>query len=230
MGTLYLIVVMPLSLVKRSSISPFRFARSSTTEPLYSSPTSTTASSNGSSFFPSSSRMITCGGPMQNSKPSRRMFSMRIVMCRAPRPHTMNESAVSPGSTLSARFRSSSRSRRSLMFLEVTNFPSLPANGDAFTLNVIRTVGSSTVMVGSGTAPPAMIVSPIMTSGRPATAQMSPAPTDSTISFWKFLYTNTSLIFPFLDPPSGTPREMVWAVEMVPALTRPSAMRPLNSS
>jgi hypothetical protein len=44
-----------------------------------------------------------------------RMFSMRMEMCSAPRPDTMKESAVSPGSTRSARFRSSSLSSRSLM-------------------------------------------------------------------------------------------------------------------
>lgn len=43
------------------------------------------------------------------------MFSMRMEMCRAPRPETMNESDVSPGSTLSARLRSSSLSSLSLM-------------------------------------------------------------------------------------------------------------------
>ena len=44
-----------------------------------------------------------------------RMFSMRMEMCSAPRPDTMKESAVSPGSTRSARFRSNSLSSRSLM-------------------------------------------------------------------------------------------------------------------
>jgi hypothetical protein len=53
------------------------------------------------------------GGEISNSKPSRRMFSIRMPRCSMPRPLTMNESAVSPGSTRSARLRSSSRSRRS---------------------------------------------------------------------------------------------------------------------
>mmetsp|Transcript_3022 Transcript_3022/g.12341 ORF Transcript_3022/g.12341 Transcript_3022/m.12341 type:complete len:213 (-) Transcript_3022:982-1620(-) len=181
-GTLYLMVVVPLSLVMRSSISPFLLERSSTTAPLYSSPTSTTASSKGSRVAPLSGSVlvITCGGPMQNSYPSRRMFSMRMVMCRAPRPHTTKVSAVSPGSTRSARLRSSSRSSLSLMLREVTNLPSRPAKGEVLTLKVIRTVGSSTSIVGRGSAPSAMMVSPMPTSGSPAMAQMSPAPTDST--------------------------------------------------
>ena len=44
------------------------------------------------------------------------MFSMRMDMWRAPRPETLKLSAVSPGSTRSARLRSSSRSSLSFMF------------------------------------------------------------------------------------------------------------------
>ena len=116
------------------------------------------------------------------------------------------------------------------MLREVTNLPSLPAKGEPLTEKVMRTVGSSTVIVGRGSAPSAMMVSPIITSSRPATAQMSPADTSSTISFWKFLYTNTSLILPLRASEPGTPSLMFCALEMEPELTRPSAMRPLNSS
>ena len=44
---------------------------------------------------------------------------------------TLNESADGPGVTRSARFFSSSRSRRSLMWREVTYLPSLPKKGSA---------------------------------------------------------------------------------------------------
>jgi hypothetical protein len=51
------------------------------------------------------------------------MFSMRMVMCSVPLPLTMKESAVSPSSTVIARFLSSSRYNRSRRFLLVTNLP-----------------------------------------------------------------------------------------------------------
>jgi hypothetical protein len=59
---------------------------------------------------------------------------------------------------------------------DVTNFPSRPAKGDVLTEKVMRTVGSSTEMVGSGSGlSRSQIVSPMETSERPVTAQMSPA-------------------------------------------------------
>merc|ERR1719472_366635 len=75
---------------------------------------------------------------------------MRMVMWSVPRPHTMNSSALSPGSTERARFRSSSFSSRALMFREVMKSPSCPANGLVFTRNFMRTVGFSTSILASG--------------------------------------------------------------------------------
>ena len=71
---------------------------------------------------------------------------------------------------------------RSFMLREVTYLPSRPANGDVFTLtrSCARWAPPPSI-VGSGLRRrPTMMVSPIMTSGRPAMAQMSPAPTEST--------------------------------------------------
>jgi hypothetical protein len=59
--------------------------------------------------------------------------------------------------------------------------PSLPANGDVLTPNVIRSTGSSTVRRVSAIGRSAeAIVSPISTSGKPATTNRSPEVRSST--------------------------------------------------
>src|SRR3972149_1411953 len=69
-----------------------------------------------------------------------------------------------------------SRSRRALIWREVTYFPSRPASGEVSTPNVIRRVGASTSRRGRGRGSPgSVIVSPIVTSGSPATDTISPA-------------------------------------------------------
>mmetsp|Transcript_37956 Transcript_37956/g.112374 ORF Transcript_37956/g.112374 Transcript_37956/m.112374 type:complete len:248 (+) Transcript_37956:730-1473(+) len=172
---------------------------------------------------------MTCGGEISNSKPSRRMFSIRMPRCSAPRPDTTNASAVSPGSTRSARLRSSSRSRRSLMLRDVTNLPSLPANGDVLTLKTIDTVGPSTSIVSSGIGVSrSQMVSPIAMSEMPVIAAMSPACTSSTGTFAKLLYTYSSLTFA-VRTWSGVRLltiETAWPFRIVPDTTRPIAMRP----
>mmetsp|Transcript_30297 Transcript_30297/g.77258 ORF Transcript_30297/g.77258 Transcript_30297/m.77258 type:complete len:375 (-) Transcript_30297:982-2106(-) len=213
----------------RSVISPLRCANSSTTAPTYCSGTSTTASSYGSTVLPPISLVITLGGPISNSKPSRRMFSIRMPRCSVPRPDTTNASAVSPGSTRSARLRSSSRSRRSLRLREVTNLPSLPAKGEVLTLNVMDTVGSSTSIVSSAMGlPRSQIVSPILMSEMPDSATMSPADTSSTGTRLKLSYTNSSAIFWVRTLPGSSEEhtDTCCPLRMVPAMTRPTPMRP----
>ena len=62
------------------------------------------------------------------------------------------------------------------MFLDVTNFPSLPANGEVFTWKVIETVGSSTDNGGNAsTFELSQIVSDIFNSPKPVIATISPA-------------------------------------------------------
>ncbi|CSI85821.1 Uncharacterised protein [Vibrio cholerae] len=79
-------------------------------------------------------------------------------------------------STRSATLCTSSFSRRSRILREVTNLPSLPANGEVFTWKVMVTVGSSTLSGGSASrAFTSQIVSEIFSSPRPVTATMSPA-------------------------------------------------------
>nr|GMD41744.1 Uncharacterised protein [Ipomoea batatas]GME16871.1 Uncharacterised protein [Ipomoea batatas] len=132
---------------------------------MCSSGTSTIAICKGSSNLSFTFLLITLGGPTMNSYPSLRMFSINMVMCKVPRPLTINVSAVSPSSTFIARFRSSSRYKRSLKFLLVTYLPSRPTKGEMLTENAIFTVGSSTVMVGN--AFPICIHHLMCISGRP---------------------------------------------------------------
>ncbi len=58
--------------------------------------------------------------------------------------------------------------------------PSVPASGDVLMPIVIESDGSSTVVTGSGRGSSgSAIVSPIVTSGRPAIATISPGPASS---------------------------------------------------
>ena len=87
----------------------------------------------------------------------------------------MNLSALSVSLNLSARFFSSSLYNLSLMCLEVTNFPSLPKNGESLIVNNILIVGSSIeiVLSDSGLSISA-IVSPISKLSKPTIAHISP--------------------------------------------------------
>ena len=64
-----------------------------------------------------------------------------------------------------------------MIWRDVTYLPSRPPSGEVLTPNVIRSVGSSTSRRGSGRGSGgSVIVSPIVTSGRPATETISPGP------------------------------------------------------
>ena len=65
---------------------------------------------------------------------------------------TLNCSGVSVGSTRSDTLPSSSLSRRSFRWRDVTYWPSLPASGEVLMPKIIDTVGSSTSMCGIGIA------------------------------------------------------------------------------
>ena len=144
--------------------------------PWCSSITSIVTVSNGSINWPSSSLMITSGRETASSKPSRRIFSIRIERCSSPRPETRNLSGSSVCSTRKATLCTSSFSRRSKILREVTNLPSLPANGEVLTWKVIVTVGSSTDSAGrASTWVCAQMVSEIFSSPRPVMAIISPA-------------------------------------------------------
>src|SRR6266581_4262867 len=67
--------------------------------PINLSGTSVTSRSSGSSFLPFSARTTISGLPTINSKPSRRIVSIRMASCSSPRPSTRNDSGVSVSST-----------------------------------------------------------------------------------------------------------------------------------
>mmetsp|Transcript_24321 Transcript_24321/g.80640 ORF Transcript_24321/g.80640 Transcript_24321/m.80640 type:complete len:210 (+) Transcript_24321:453-1082(+) len=166
----------PVSVLPMSVISPLRRFSRSTTFDAYSSGTWISSASKGSDLTPSTSLMMTSGGPISSSKPSRRIVSMSTVRWRGPRPLTLKASPESWGSTWSATLRSSSFMRRSRMTRLVSLSPSLPASGDLFTAKDMDTVGSSTSSgsMGSG-ASLATTVSPIMMSDTPENMTISPA-------------------------------------------------------
>ena len=105
---------------------------------------------------------------------------MRTASWSSPRPRTSNASDDSAGRTSIETLPRTSFSRRALIWRLVTYLPSRPASGEVLTPNVIRSVGASTSSRGSGRGSAGSVsVSPIVTSGRPATLTMSPGPASS---------------------------------------------------
>ena len=92
---------------------------------------------------------MTLGFEIANSKPSLLIVSINTDKWSSPLPETINLSGLSPCSTLKATFDINSLSNLSFIFLDVTNLPSLPANGESLTWKVMLTVGSSTLKGGS---------------------------------------------------------------------------------
>ena len=90
----------------------------------------------------------------------------------------VTRSASTRSATLLRTFSLQSRSRS---WVEVTNLPSLPANGDTLAEKSIDTVGSSMRISGSATGfSGSAMVSPISMASMPATATMSPAEASAT--------------------------------------------------
>ena len=145
--------------------------------PTYSSGTSIVMRSTGSWRLPSISRMTTCGLPTVSSKPSRRMISTRIASCSSPRPWTSQVSGRSVGSTRIETLPIVSAVSRSWIWRAVSFVPSCPASGERLMPIVTLIDGSSTVITGSGFGSSrSASVSPIVMSGMPATAMISPGP------------------------------------------------------
>ena len=179
-GTSTSIRTQPVPWLTSASVRPFRSAKSCVTTPRYSSGTSTDTRSTGSCTLPSTRRVTTCGLPIVNSKPSRRICSTSTSSWSSPRPCTSQVSGRSVGSTRSDTFPTSSARSRASTWDAVTLSPSRPARGDVLIPTVIESDGSSTVITGSGLGSSGSAsVSPIVTSGIPATAMISPGPASS---------------------------------------------------
>ncbi len=118
----------------------------------------------------------TRGREIDNSKPSRRIVSIKTPSCNSPRPATSKASFSRLSRTWIATFPSASRNRRSPITREVTFAPSRPASGLSLTEKVIARVGGSIGSAASGAVTSgAQIVSATVVSASPATAMMSPA-------------------------------------------------------
>ena len=140
----------------------------------------------------------------------------------------MNESAFCPGSTRSARLRSSSLSRRSLRWREVTNLPSRPKKGELLMVKSIDIVGSSIAMGGSGSGfSKSQIVSPISKPSIPTMAQISPHCTLSTFALPRPSKTINSLILvlTFVSP-SRFASVTFCPARNSPRVSLPTAIRP----
>ena len=124
---------------------------------------------------------MTFGLPTVSSKPSRRIVSTSTASWSSPLPCTSQASGRSVGSTCTLTLPTSSASRRSSICRPVSLLPESPARGEVLTPIVIESAGSSTASSGSGSGfSRSAIVSPIVTSGMPATTTTSPASARST--------------------------------------------------
>ena len=102
-----------------------------------------------------------------------------------------------------------------------------PTSGLVLVPIVIEMAGSSTVMSGSGTGFSASArVSPMVISGMPATAMMSPGPALSAGLRSRASVMSSSVILTRCWEPSWRHHMTCWPLVMVPLCTRSSARRP----
>ena len=209
---------------------------------MYSGGMSIVIRSYGSCNSPSSVRRITSGRLTWSSNPSRRICSTRTASWSSPRPRTSNVSADSVGKNWIATLPRISFSRRARIWRLVRNLPSRPESGDVLTPKVIRSVGSSTSRRGRGRGSAGSVrVSPIVTSGRPATETMSPGPASSMSArsipwaVWSAVTVPESVtVRPGSTTPSGSSGSsrtttMRCPTRIVPFMSRPTAIRPTYS-
>jgi hypothetical protein len=105
--------------------------------------------------------------------------------------------------------------------------PDLAAIGEVLMPMVIEIDGSSTVISGSGLGSSGSDnVSPMVISGMPAMATMSPGPADSAGSRSSALVINSSDSLTLRMVPSARHHATVWFRRSVPATIRQSASRP----
>src|SRR4029077_8755698 len=111
--------------------------------------------------------------------------------------------------------------------LAVTLAPSRPASGEVLIPTVIESDGSSTVITGSGRGSSGSAsVSPIVTSGIPATAMISPGPASSAATRSSASVTYSSVTFAFSTDPSARHQATGWVRRIEPCTTRQSASLP----
>jgi hypothetical protein len=109
----------------------------------------------------------------------------------------------------------------------VSFLPDSPASGEVLMPIVIEIDGSSIVMTGSGLGSSGSVsVSPIVISGMPAMAMMSPGPADSAGNRSSARVSSSSVIFTRSTVPSARHHAACCPLRIVPLCTRHSASRP----
>ena len=155
------------------------------------------------------------------------MVSISTDKCITPLPKTIHLSALSVLLMRIARFFSSSFSRRSDIWREVTNRPSLPKKGESFIENNMLIVGSSISILFNGSGFSTLqIESPISKPSIPVKAHISPPLTESTFTFFIPSNTNTSLILCFFWVPSLLDKIIGMFGFIAPLVSLPIAILP----
>ena len=221
---------------------PLRPASACWTSPMKSGGMSIVIRSYGSWTSPPTVRRITSGRLTVSSYPSRRICSISTASWSSPRPRTSNVSPDSVGWTSIETLPRTSFSRRALIWRDVTYLPSRPPSGDVLTPNVIDSVGASTSRRGNGRGSPgSVIVSPIVTSGRPATETISPGPGLGDVDALhpvRGLEAGdrpgerdhpAGLDSPAVSSASSRTTAIRWPTRIVPLRIRPTAIRPTYS-
>ena len=135
------------------------------------------------------------------------------------------------GGRAARRCRRAPASSRALTWRAVSRSPSVPASGDVLIPIVIESDGSSTVVTGSGRGSSgSAIVSPIVTSGRPASATISPGPASSAGTRSSASVTYSSVTRAFEIVPSARHHAICAPLRSVPWRMRQSASRPTYGS
>ena len=176
--------------------------------------------------------MITRGRDTDNSKPSRRIVSIKIPNCNSPRPETSKDSLLALCVTRRAMLVSASRNKRSPIMRDVNFFPDFPARGDVFTKNVIVSVGGSIGNAGIGSVTDGSHnVSATVARVNPATTTMSPADAESRDTFCT---PACSIIFVIFAVSTNSPAMLialtVWPTRTVPDSILPVKIRPTYGS
>ena len=224
-------ITLPNPLLTKLVIFPFLMERFLVTVPTNSSGISIKTFSTGSCVDPSISFVITSGREAINSYPSRLMVSIRTAIWSSPLPFTSKTSVLSVFDTCKDTLLNTSFSNLSIKFLDVTYLPSLPANGELFTLKNIETVGWSIEILSSGIGfSLSDIVSPIFIFSKPATAIISPDSSISTLFFSNPLKVYKAENFWLLKMLSSVHKLYCLLISNIPLSSLPIAIWPTYGS
>ena len=218
----------PVPWLTSASVRPLRSAKSCVTTPRYSSGASTETRSTGSCTLPvdrSASRPSACRRSARSPRAASARSAPRAAARRGPGPPTCP--AARSEARAARRCRRARRRAGSRSAAPSPSSPSRPASGDVLMPIVIESDGSSTEITGSGRGScGSASVSPIITSGMPATAISSPGPASSASTRSSASLTYSSVTLTRSIVPSARHQATCCARRIVPCTTRQSARRP----